>query len=81
MSSESISNLDASVIRKEIAGAALGGYIYAIGGYDYNVNYRLVERYEPTRDQWVPMASLSSLRGDAVTASSTSSADSMGTTA
>ena len=44
MSSESISNLDAFVIRKEIAVAALGGYIYAMAGYGYNVNYRLVER-------------------------------------
>ena len=42
--------------------AALGGYIYAIGGNDHGVRFSSVERYDPSRDQWVEVASMLSPR-------------------
>ena len=41
---------------------SLGNYIYAIGGDDPNVKITTVERYDPSVDQWVEMASLLSVR-------------------
>ena len=45
--------------------AALGGYIYAIGGIDHQDPFRTVERYDPSTDRWVDVAPLPTARSGA----------------
>lgn len=43
----------------------MGGCIYAIGGSDFAGRYQIVERYDPSFDQWVTVAPLLSPRSGA----------------
>lgn len=58
---------DLPSLRNHIAGVALGGYAYAIGGQRANDetsgNSSLVERYDPDTDTWRRMAPLPAPRG------------------
>ena len=48
--------------RKQVGVAALGGYLYAIGGCDHGKRYDTVERYDPTKDEWVDVSPMSTPR-------------------
>lgn len=39
--------------------AALGGYVYAVGGCDHTTRFSSVERYDPTKDEWIEVCSMS----------------------
>jgi N-acetylneuraminic acid mutarotase len=45
--------------RKQVGVAALGGYIYAIGGCDHTTRFSSVERYDPNKDEWIQVCSMS----------------------
>lgn len=48
--------------RKQVGVASLGGYIYAIGGCDHGKRYDTVERYDPAKDEWLDVCSMSTPR-------------------
>lgn len=39
--------------------ATLGGYLFVIGGCDHGHRYDTVERYDSGKDEWVPVAPMS----------------------
>jgi N-acetylneuraminic acid mutarotase len=48
-----------SIPRQEVAVAAVGGFVYVIGGFDSTAAIRnTVERYDPASDSWTTVASL-----------------------
>lgn len=49
--------------RRGIALACLGAAIYAVGGLDDSTCYSLVERYDPSVDQWTMVANMNIPRG------------------
>ena len=48
--------------RRYVAAAALGGLLYAIGGYDGISVLDSVEVYDPKFDQWKPVKNMSNAR-------------------
>lgn len=52
--------------RRGIALACLGAAIYAVGGLDDSTCYSLVERYDPSVDQWTMVANMNIPRGGVV---------------
>ena len=48
--------------RLGVAVAVLNGYLYAIGGSDGQCPLNTVERYDPRKNQWAPMAPMSTRR-------------------
>lgn len=49
--------------RRGIALACLGAAIYAVGGLDDSTCYSLVERYDPSVDQWTMVDNMNIPRG------------------
>ena len=45
--------------RKQVGVAALGGYLYAIGGCDHSTRFNSVERYDPVKDEWIEVCGMS----------------------
>ena len=48
--------------RLGVAVAVLNGYLYAIGGSDGQCPLNTVERYDPRKNSWTVMASMSTRR-------------------
>ena len=48
--------------RRYVAAAALGGLLYAVGGYDGISVLDSVEAYDPKLDQWKQVESMSNAR-------------------
>ena len=45
--------------RKQVGVAALGGFLYAIGGCDHSTRFNSVERYDPVKDEWIDVCGMS----------------------
>lgn len=56
-------NIQHMYCRRGIALACLGAAIYAVGGLDDSTCYSLVERYDPSVDQWTMVANMNIPRG------------------
>ena len=50
--------------RKDHQLVALGGFLYAIGGYSVGARVATAERYDPATNTWAPIASMASARSD-----------------
>lgn len=53
------------IARSFIAMAAVGGYLYAVGGEDRSCSYNIVEKYDPRKDVWMFGPSLKRRRAGA----------------
>lgn len=51
------------VPRKHVSAAVLDGFLYAVGGIMDNKDLCSVEMYDPTIEEWGPVASLSKCKG------------------
>ena len=48
-----------------VSSAELGGYLYAIGGFNGTERLKSAERYDPTTNQWSFINSMATIRSDA----------------